>query len=91
MRLATPGDPQSLARAIVQATSSLPQPAPLSRLASSVAGATAQWEALHNSLLQATTTWAGPETLHPLVSVVLVHHERPELLKQAITSIEMQL
>jgi len=27
----------------------------------------------------------------PLVSVVLVHHERPELLKQAISSLELQL
>jgi len=56
-----------------------------------MAGATAQWEVLHNTLLQARTPPAVPEPLQPLVSVVLIHHERPELLKQAITSIEMQL
>jgi len=82
----------SLGRQLVSLTSSKPF---VARPFSNVGEVSARWIRLHQELVEsspkscpAPVELSNKET--PLVTVVLVHHDRPELLKQAIQSIEAQ-
>ncbi|MHB0889536.1 glycosyltransferase [Acidithiobacillus sp.] len=82
----------ALAQAVLQAVADAPGgPAPLLPLrpAFTEEQATRSWYQLHQAILAAPPSPAPVEPDEwPLVSVCLVHHERPHLLAQAVASLE---
>lgn len=89
--LVPPGNAKRLAEAMRESLETVLWPQrKLPRIHPSVRRASDQWKELHRSIVNSPAPHPLPSKRFPAVSVVIVHHERPRLLRQAIESIERQ-